>query len=97
VLDAVEAGLLAQGTGQVVLEPREHLVPDPAFNGHFNVLRGYVAPLDVAGVKVVGDYHGNYKLGLRPSWRCSRSMTPAPASRARSSTPPRSPSGAPVR
>jgi alanine dehydrogenase len=47
-----------------VLEPREHLVPDPAFDGHFNVLRAYVAPLDVAGVKVVGDYHGNYKLGL---------------------------------
>ncbi|HYI17795.1 MAG TPA: ornithine cyclodeaminase family protein [Solirubrobacteraceae bacterium] len=64
VLDAVEAGLLAQGTGQVVLEPREHLVPDPAFNGHFNVLRGYVAPLDVAGVKVVGDFVDNYKRGL---------------------------------
>ena len=47
-----------------MLEPREHLVPDPAFDGHFNVLRAYVAPLDVAGVKVVGDYHGNYKLGL---------------------------------
>ena len=64
MLDAVEAGLLAQGTGQVVLEPREHLVPDPAFNGHFNVLRGYVAPLDVAGVKVVGDFVDNYKRGL---------------------------------
>ena len=48
----------------MVLEPREHLVPDPAFNGHFNLLRAYVAPLDVAGVKVVGDYVDNYKLGL---------------------------------
>ena len=47
-----------------MLEPREHLVPDPAFNGHFNLLRAYVAPLDVAGVKVVGDYVDNYKLGL---------------------------------
>jgi alanine dehydrogenase len=64
VLDAVEASLRAQGEGEVVLEPREHLVPDPAFNGHFNILRAYVKPLDVAGVKVVGDYVDNYKLGL---------------------------------
>ena len=64
VLDAVEAALRAQGERRVVLEPREHLVPDPAFNGHFNLLRAYVAPLDVAGVKVVGDYVDNYKLGL---------------------------------
>ncbi len=64
ILDATERALAAQGRGEVVLEPREHLVPDPAFDGHFNLLRAYVAPLDVAGVKVVGDYHGNYKLGL---------------------------------
>jgi alanine dehydrogenase len=48
----------------VVLEPREHLVPDPAFNGHFNLLRAYVEPLGVAGVKVVGDYADNYRLDL---------------------------------
>ena len=41
-----------------------HLVPGPSFNGHFNVLRGYVAPLDFAGVKVVGDYVDNYRRGL---------------------------------
>ena len=64
VLAAVEGVLAAQGRGQVVLEPREHLVPDPSFQGHFNVLRAYVAPLDVAGVKVVGDYVNNYRLGL---------------------------------
>jgi alanine dehydrogenase len=64
VLDAVEASLRAQGEGQVVLEPREHLVPDPAFHGHFNLLRAYVRPLGVAGVKVVGDYADNYRLGL---------------------------------
>lgn len=45
ILDAVEAGLRAQGDGGTVIEPRVHLEPDPAFNGHFNVLRGYVAPL----------------------------------------------------
>ena len=64
VMAAVEAALRAQRAGEVVLEPREHLVPDPAFRGHFNLLRAYVAPLDVAGVKVVGDYVENWKLGL---------------------------------
>lgn len=64
ILDAVEAGLLAQGRGETVIEPRVHLEPDPAFKGHFNVLRGYVAPLGYAGVKIVGDYVDNYKQGL---------------------------------
>lgn len=64
ILNAVEGSLLAQGNGKVVIEPREHLIPDPAFHGHFNILRGYIEPLNVAGVKVVGDYVYNYKLGL---------------------------------
>ncbi len=64
VLAAVEDAVRAQGEGAVVLEPRVHLVPDVAFRGHFNLLRAYVAPLDVAGVKVVGDYVDNWRLGL---------------------------------
>ena len=64
VLAAVEASLRAQGEGEVVLEPRDHLVPDEAFRGHFNLLKAYVAPLGVAGVKVVGDYVDNWTLGL---------------------------------
>jgi ornithine cyclodeaminase len=64
ILGAVEAGLAAQGLGQAVIEPRVHLEPDPAFRGHFNVLRGYVAPMGLAGVKIVGDYVDNYKRGL---------------------------------
>jgi ornithine cyclodeaminase len=64
ILDAVETGLLAQGRGETVIEPRVHLVPDPAVNGHFNVLRGYVAPLRLAGVKIVGDYVENYRREL---------------------------------
>ena len=64
ILGAVEAGLLAQGRGQTVIEPRVHLMPGAAFNGHFNVLRGYVAPLGLAGVKVVSDYVDNDRLGL---------------------------------
>jgi ornithine cyclodeaminase len=64
ILDAIEAGLIAAGRGQTVIEPRMHLTPDPAVDGHFNVLRGYVAPLGYAGVKVVGDFVDNYKRGL---------------------------------
>src|SRR5262245_22798788 len=64
ILTAVEAGLVAQGNDQTVIEPRVHLEPDPSFHGHFNVLRGYVAPLDAAGVKIVGDYVDNYMHGL---------------------------------
>ena len=64
IIAAVEAGLHAQGSGQAVIEPRMHLTPDPAFRGHFNVLRGYIAPMNLAGVKIVGDYVDNYKQGL---------------------------------
>lgn len=64
ILNAVEQGVIAQGSGEAVIEPRVHLVPDPAFNGHFNILRGYVAPLGLAGVKIVGDFLDNYKHGL---------------------------------
>lgn len=64
ILDAVETGLIAAGRGETVIEPRMHLRPDNGVDGHFNVLRGYVAPLKYAGIKVVGDFHGNYKRGL---------------------------------
>jgi len=64
ILNSIEGVLRAQGRGETVIEPRVHLIPDPAVHGHFNVLRGYVKPLGVAGVKVVGDYVDNYKLGL---------------------------------
>lgn len=64
ILAAVEDSLMAQGNRQVVIEPRVHLIPNPEFHGHFNILRGYIEPLNVAGVKVVGDYVHNYKLGL---------------------------------
>ena len=64
ILGAVEHGLRAQGDGQTVIEPRVHLVPEDSAKGHFNVLRGYIKPLGLAGVKVVGDFVDNYKLGL---------------------------------
>ena len=64
ILGAVEEGLRAQGLGQTVIEPRVHLIPKNASEGHFNVLRGIVKPLGLAGVKIVGDFVGNYRLGL---------------------------------
>lgn len=64
ILAAVEGALAAQGRGETVIEPRVHLVPESSDKGHFNVLRGYVKPLGVAGVKIVGDFVDNYKHGL---------------------------------
>ena len=64
ILTAVEQGLTAQGNQAVVIEPRVHLVPKDSSIGHFNVLRGVVHPLGLAGVKVVGDFIDNYKRGL---------------------------------
>ena len=64
ILAAVEAGLMAQGRGEATIEPRVHLVPEKDYPGHFNVLRGYIRPLGVAGVKVVGDFYRNYECGL---------------------------------
>jgi alanine dehydrogenase len=61
ILDAVRTVLGAQGRGETVIEPRTHLFPRGA-NGHFNVLRGSTA--EHAGVKVVGDYVDNHRLGL---------------------------------
>jgi alanine dehydrogenase len=64
IIGAVETALAAQGRGETVIEPRMHLVPDKTVDGHFNVLRGYVKPLGVAGVKIVGDFVNNYQQGL---------------------------------
>ena len=63
IIGAVEAGLAAQGRSETVIEPRVHLMPGLS-RGHFNVLRGVIAPMDLAGVKVVGDFVDNYRQGL---------------------------------
>ncbi|MGI3900940.1 MAG: ornithine cyclodeaminase family protein [Janthinobacterium lividum] len=63
IIVAVEAGLAAQGRSETVIEPRVHLMPGLS-RGHFNVLRGVIAPMDLAGVKVVGDFVDNYRQGL---------------------------------
>jgi ornithine cyclodeaminase len=64
ILRAIETSLDRQGRGETVIEPRVHLEPKVA-NGHFNVLRGALKePIDSAGVKIVGDFVDNYKLGF---------------------------------
>ena len=64
ILAAVEDGLRAQGRGDAVIEPRVHLRGDPSVEGHFNVLRGSIPAIGLAGVKVVGDFVENYRRGL---------------------------------
>ena len=64
ILAAVSGVLGAQGRGETVIEPRVHLFPGGAAEGHFNVLRGSVPRAGVAGVKVVGDYVANDLRGL---------------------------------
>ena len=64
ILDAIETCLKAHGNAETVVEPRVHLVPESSDKGHFNILRGYIKPMDVAGFKIVGDFVDNYKQGL---------------------------------
>jgi alanine dehydrogenase len=74
ILDAVRGVVAAQGRGETVIEPRMHLFPRGA-NGHFNVLRGAVPAF--AGVKVVGDYVDNHRLGLPSELALLLLMDPA--------------------
>ena len=64
VVEEIERGLEAHGNGNVVMPPKDHLELEPTYEGHFNLLKSYVGPIDVAGVKVIGDYYHNYKRGL---------------------------------
>jgi alanine dehydrogenase len=64
VMRVVEDVVRAQGEGLVTLDPRVQHVPDPSFDGHFNVLRATVWPLATTGVKVVGDFAANYRQNL---------------------------------
>ncbi|HXD64056.1 MAG TPA: ornithine cyclodeaminase family protein [Solirubrobacteraceae bacterium] len=74
ILDAVRGVVAAQGRGETVIEPRTHLFPR-GVNGHFNVLRGAVPSF--AGVKVVGDYVDNHRLGLPSELALLLLMDPA--------------------
>ena len=65
--------------GETVIEPRVHLEPDPSFHGHFNILRGYVAPTRAGRSQGCRRLRGQLPVG--PSfgdWRFSISSTRAP-------------------
>lgn len=64
LLRVIEDGLTAHGNGEIVMPPKSHLALDQRFNGHFNILAGYVAPLGRAGIKVIGDYMQNWQHDL---------------------------------
>jgi alanine dehydrogenase len=63
VLDAVEVGLLAHGNKKVIMPSKDHLVLDFP-EKLFNILKGYVEPVNAAGVKVIGDFQKNYEHGM---------------------------------
>ena len=63
IMDAVEAGLRAHGEKDVVMPPKAHLPLDYP-EKIFNILPGYVGPVDACGVKVLGDFHNNYEHGV---------------------------------
>ena len=63
IMDAIEQGLKAHGERKVIMPSKDHLALDFP-NTLFNILKGYVEPINVAGVKVIGDFHDNYKHNL---------------------------------
>jgi ornithine cyclodeaminase len=64
IVEEIERGLEAHGNDDVVMPPKDHLKLEPRYEGHYNILKGYVGPIDTAGVKVIGDYYYNYKREL---------------------------------
>jgi ornithine cyclodeaminase len=63
IMDAIEVGLKAHGERKVIMPSKDHLALDYP-EKLFNILKGYVEPANVAGVKVIGDFHDNYQYGL---------------------------------
>jgi ornithine cyclodeaminase len=63
VMDAIEMGLKAHGEKKVIMPSKDHLPLDYP-EKLFNILKGYVEPVNTAGVKVIGDFHDNYKQNL---------------------------------
>ena len=63
VVDAIETGLRAHGEQKVIMPSKDHLVLDYP-EKLFNILKGYVEPVNVCGVKVISDFQKNYEYGL---------------------------------
>ena len=63
IVDAIETGLRAHGEQKVIMPSKDHLVLDYP-EKLFNILKGYVEPVNVCGVKVISDFQKNYEYGL---------------------------------
>lgn len=63
IMDAIELGLKAHGEKQVIMPSKDHLALDYP-EKLFNILKGFVEPVNVAGVKVIGDFQKNYEHNL---------------------------------
>lgn len=63
IMAVIELGLKAHGEKKVIMPSKDHLALDYP-EKLFNILKGYVEPINVAGVKVIGDFQKNYRFGL---------------------------------
>jgi len=63
IMGAIEVGLRAHGERKVIMPSKDHLVLDFP-ERLFNILKGYVEPISSAGVKVIGDFQGNFRHDL---------------------------------
>ncbi|MDX1512459.1 MAG: ornithine cyclodeaminase family protein [Gammaproteobacteria bacterium] len=60
IMDAIELGLKAHGEKKVIMPSKDHL-PLAYPEKLFNILKGYVEPVNSCGVKVIGDFQKNYE------------------------------------
>jgi ornithine cyclodeaminase len=63
IMAVIELGLKAHGQKKVIMPSKDHLALDYP-EKLFNILKGYVEPVNAAGVKVIGDFQKNYEYGL---------------------------------
>ncbi|MBO7520134.1 MAG: ornithine cyclodeaminase family protein [Clostridia bacterium] len=65
VIDIVEQTWKWFGNGEIIMPPKITTDMSPAgVDGWFNSMPNYIKPLDIAGIKVVGGYSDNKKLGM---------------------------------
>ena len=65
VIEIVENTWKYYGEGKIIMPSKITTDMSPlGVDGWFNSMPSYIKPLDVAGIKVVGGYNGNKKLGM---------------------------------
>ncbi len=65
VIDMVEKAWTWFGNDEIIMPPKITTdMSSAGVDGWFNSMPNYVKPLDIAGIKIVGGYNGNRKIGL---------------------------------